>query len=455
MEENTVKKKKMKGISIKTLNYIMILVAVVLYIFILRSIFGISDKYQALVDSTEDYINCEKDGALVNQGSDILTENVRLFVVTGEKGHMDAYFKEAYEDKKRDEALEALEQFHPGDEVHQYMALAVDVSNELMNREFYAMRLVAEANQMDIGSLPEQIQNVSLSAQDREMDAEDKIEKAEDMVFGVEYKSAKTRIQDNINYSLTTILNETRNEQIASAESLKHEIEKQRLLISILVVMNIIVFIIISILIVKPLQIYINCIKENKMLETVGAYEFKYLALTYNNIYEINAANEVMLRNKAEKDALTGLLNRGAFDSLRTGLQANACALALLLIDVDKFKNINDTYGHDVGDKVLKKVANVLNMHFRSNDFIARIGGDEFSVIMMDIKNISKDTIEGKIMDMNRVLKSGTDGLPKITLSVGVAFSEIGFHKELYKMADTALYKVKENGRCGCAFYEE
>ena len=160
MEENTVKKKKMKGISIKTLNYIMILVAVVLYIFILRSIFGISDKYQALVDSTEDYINCEKDGALVNQGSDILTENVRLFVVTGEKGHMDAYFKEAYEDKKRDEALEALEQFHPGDEVHQYMALAVDVSNELMNREFYAMRLVAEANQMDIGSLPEQIQNV-------------------------------------------------------------------------------------------------------------------------------------------------------------------------------------------------------------------------------------------------------------------------------------------------------
>ena len=191
------------------------------------------------------------------------------------------------------------------------------------------------------------------------------------------------------------------------------------------------------------------------MLETVGAYEFRYLALTYNNIYEINAANEVMLRNKAEKDALTGLLNRGAFDSLRTGLQANACPLALLLIDVDKFKNINDTYGHDVGDKVLKKVANVLNMHFRSNDFIARIGGDEFSVIMMDIKNISKDTIQGKIMDMNRVLKSGTDGLPKITLSVGVAFSEIGFHKELYKMADTALYKVKENGRCGCAFYEE
>ena len=162
-----------------------------------------------------------------------------------------------------------------------------------------------------------------------------------------------------------------------------------------------------------------------------------------------------MLRNKAEKDALTGLLNRGAFDSLRAGLQANACALALLLIDVDKFKNINDTYGHDVGDKVLKKVTNVLNMHFRSNDFIARIGGDEFSVIMMDIKNISKDTIEGKIMDMNRVLKSGTDGLPKITLSVGVAFSEIGFHKELYNMADMALYKVKENGRCGCAFYEE
>ena len=108
-----------------------------------------------------------------------------------------------------------------------------------------------------------------------------------------------------------------------------------------------------------------------------------------------------------------------------------------------------------MGDKVLKKVANVLNLHFRSNDFIARIGGDEFSVIMMDIKNISKDIIEEKVMDMNRALQSGTDGLPKISLSIGVAFSENGFHKELYKMADTALYKVKENGRCGCAFYEE
>ena len=230
---------------------------------------------------------------------------------------------------------------------------------------------------------------------------------------------------------------------------------QQKIFISILFVQNIITFILIICLIVKPLQVYVKCIREEKRLEITGSYEFQYLALTYNDIYEINAANEAMLRHQAEHDPLTGIMNRGAFEHLRQQLKASAKPLALLLVDVDKFKLINDGYGHETGDLVLKKVANLLVENFRVSDYPARIGGDEFAVIMTDVTADMQSVIEGKIYGMNHVLQNPTDGLPKVSLSVGAAFSDNGFTDELYALTDSALYQVKEHGRCGCRFYKE
>ena len=206
-------------------------------------------------------------------------------------------------------------------------------------------------------------------------------------------------------------------------------------------------------LIVKPLQIYIRCIKEDKMLEIAGAYEFKYLALTYNDIYEINAANEAMLRHKADHDPLTGVINRGGFDQLSQILKVQRIPMALLLIDVDKFKQVNDGYGHETGDLVLKKVAGLLRDNFRSNDYVVRLGGDEFAVIMVDALPEQETLIRDKVGNINRILKNPEDGLPEVSLSVGVAFSAEGFTDDLYRNTDSALYQVKEHGRCGCDFY--
>ena len=125
------------------------------------------------------------------------------------------------------------------------------------------------------------------------------------------------------------------------------------------------------------------------------------------------------------------------------------------MIDLDNFKQINDGYGHQVGDSILQKVANLLSENFRSTDFPARIGGDEFAVIVTDFSENMKSVILNKIEMINMVLKNPDDGLPKISLSVGAAFSENGFSDELYKNADIALYEVKEKGRCGCRFYEK
>ena len=236
----------------------------------------------------------------------------------------------------------------------------------------------------------------------------------------------------------------------------------QKVLISILFVETILTFVLILCLIVKPLHIYVNNIKEEKRLDIVGAYEFKYLALTYNDIYELNAANEVMLRNQAENlrreaehDPLTGIANRRAFDDWKTLLKTKISPMALLIVDVDQFKQVNDKHGHEMGDRILKKVAGLLEETFRDTDIAARIGGDEFAVIVVDITKDMKEVVRDKINNINNELLNPSEDLARTSLSVGGAFSQSGFEDDLYKRADEALYAVKENGRCGCRFYGE
>ena len=126
-----------------------------------------------------------------------------------------------------------------------------------------------------------------------------------------------------------------------------------------------------------------------------------------------------------------------------------------MILDVDKFKQVNDQYGHEMGDAVLKKVAKLLEENFRATDHPARIGGDEFAVILTDATEEMKPVIEEKVQNINNRLLNPENDLPKVSLSVGIAFSANGFGDDLYKKADSALYVTKENGRCGYTFYEE
>lgn len=127
---------------------------------------------------------------------------------------------------------------------------------------------------------------------------------------------------------------------------------------------------------------------------------------------------------------------------------------ALLLVDVDKFKAVNDTYGHDVGDLILKRVAELLAYSFRSTDLVFRLGGDEFVVIMTNVDSSVREQVRAKIEQANVMLQKPTDDLPPTSLSVGVAFGDRENPEgDIFKDADTALYRVKEAGRCGCHIY--
>ncbi len=446
---------KINGIRISTVNIIMICISFFLYIMLISATIHISQKYKDVHNSMDDYIVCEENHLLLTEGSAYLTEQARLYAVTFDPVYMENYFTEVHVTRRRETALEQLKSYYDGEKTYEYMLEALQHSTDLMTEEIYAMRLVSEAQGYEQDGLPSEVQSVHLNSQDQSLNQQDMIEKAREILFGPAYQEAKTQIFDSVDNSMESIHELTHRQMLENAGDLESTMANQRRLISILFVETIITFIMISVLIVKPLHVYVNCIREEKMMEITGSYEFKYLALTYNDIFEIKNANEAMLRYRAEHDPLTGIINRGGFEQLKNVFRMQDAPLGFLIVDVDKFKLVNDGYGHEVGDQVLKKVAGLLKDGFRATDYPARIGGDEFAVILTSMTEEMSAVIKRKITEMNDQLMNPQDGLPQVSLSVGGAFSDSGFTDDLYQKADAALYQVKEHGRCGCRFYEE
>ena len=259
-------------------------------------------KYEVLQSSTRDYIACEAAAQRFQTGSDTLTRQVRLAAATGEQTYIDAYFEEANVTRSRETALADLSALHGGEDAVTSLEQALSASMDLMQTEYYAMRLVEETIRTPAAQWPRE------------------------------------------------------------------------------------------------------------------------------------------------------LLNRRSFDQILSLYEKDRSSFALILADVDVFKQINDTCGHDTGDRILKRVAALLHTTFRSTDYVCRIGGDEFAVIMVDMSRELYYTITDKIVEINGLLAVPEDGLPAVSLSAGVAFSdENGFCGSLFRAADSALYTAKAHGRYGCS----
>lgn len=452
---NEKEQKQVKGIRISTVNMIMIFISCVLYVLLITATIRVSKQYNHAHSSMDEYIAFEENEAFLTEGSLYLTEQVRLYTVTLKPEYMENYFTEANENRRRETALERLKDVYEGEKAYEYLVTALQHSNDLMRDEIHAMRLISEAQAYPEESLPSEVQEMPLSDEEKKLSKDEMIQKARELVFGTAYQDARTQILDSVESSIESMHEMTHEKMLRDAANLESTMAMQRRLVSILFVETVATFLLIILLIIKPLRIYVNCIKEEKMIEITGSYEFKYLALTYNDICELKNANEAMLRYRAEHDPLTGIINRGGFEQLKSMLQIKGWALGLLIIDVDKFKLINDGYGHEIGDQVLKKVAEFLKDRFRATDYPARIGGDEFAVVLTGMTEDMGAVVMQKIEEINDSLMHPDDELPQVSLSVGGAFSENGFTDDLYNRADVALYVVKENGRCGCRFYEE
>lgn len=164
----------------------------------------------------------------------------------------------------------------------------------------------------------------------------------------------------------------------------------------------------------------------------------------------------------ANHDPLTGLLNRVSFEKQLSNCIYSSITsqdkFAVYFIDIDNFKYINDTYGHDIGDEIIVIVGKRIQNMIRQADILSRIGGDEFTLLQKNIKDIDDISVLA-----NKILSSVSKPIVisnkkfNITLSIGISIypKDAKEKKELLRKADTAMYVVKENGRNGFKLFEE
>jgi diguanylate cyclase (GGDEF)-like protein/PAS domain S-box-containing protein len=165
---------------------------------------------------------------------------------------------------------------------------------------------------------------------------------------------------------------------------------------------------------------------------------------------------QIKLEKEALHDALTGLPNRRYFIRLLKeacdGQRENGRAMALLFLDLDGFKSINDTYGHEFGDKVLSSFAKTLQDCVRNTDCVCRLAGDEFTIILENLQNPRADSqaIAQKILERTKTMAAIEGTKLTCSTSVGIAISDsrcVRSDKELLKLADEAMYKAKSAGK--------
>ena len=440
-----------RGVSIRRLNIVMALVTLVISVLLLLATFNARNGYSQLKQNTSNYIDWQGDAYELQQASDYLTEQVRCFTQTGKREYLDNYFEEAEQTRRRDRALESIGSYMGDTPVYQALESAMHGSISLMDTEYYAMRLTVEAYGYDLEEYPEPVRQARLSPEDAALSAAEKEARARELVFDDAYHQQKLAISSDMQSCVRGLAEEIGGQQERIARDLDGTLSRQRLLIGGIIVTMVLVMLLTLLLVISPLLRAVMYIRADEPIPIRGSDEFRFLAKTYNLMYEANREQKEQLVYEATHDQLTGIYNRSGYDFFLKN--TNWDDAALVLFDVDKFKQINDRFGHETGDKVLKSVGEVVQQSFRAQDHVCRIGGDEFAVVMVHISNASDDMIQEKIARINNSLGGGTaDGLPPVHLSCGVAFGAAHSQdaEAIFRVADAALYRVKHAGGKGC-----
>ena len=174
--------------------------------------------------------------------------------------------------------------------------------------------------------------------------------------------------------------------------------------------------------------------------------------------YDLERKAALALKDKAQKDSLTQIYNASTARKLAESyIAARDASAALLIIDLDNFKNINDQYGHMFGDAVLVQTAKIIKKLFRSEDVVGRIGGEEFIVLMKGTTDLS--IIRNRCNKLNELLQSMfgdqmADCKPSCSIGVALIPHHADSYFSLFCCADQALYYAKAHGKRQYALYD-
>ena len=427
--ESTEKNKNNRSETLSLLGSFLIILTAIVFVLILFISYAVNQNFKTLKASTNRFITSTQSFETIRSSSNELTELVRLFVINHDEQFALSYIDIIENNRSQKNALENLRPLYPdGDFTIKRLENSLMQADNLIALDLYNMRLCYEAIGKRAEEIPERIRNIKIKPADEKLSKEEMQNLAVKNVFGNGYLIYKFRVDENCFLTVKAISDEIKQTLDADSEKLGRNLDRLRILILLLLVIN--------------------------ALSSIGLKEFKSVTSSYNKIYEIGERRTRTLLKNAEYDALTGILNRRAYEQICQNSSEQKRSIALLLIDMDDFKSINDTYGHIGGDTALKSLATILSETFRNGDYVARIGGDEFAAVLTDFKEDGFKIVAEKIDSINEQL-SGLENIRNVSISVGMAFSPSGYSEELYKKADKALYAVKNSGKKGCRIYDE
>lgn len=446
--------KNKKGFSLKVTNTVVLSLLTIVTIILIIVSFRVAASYRLANSFTEFYIEWQASAGEMTVASDFLTDQARSYVETGEKKYYDAYFYETNVTKRREKALNKFKERFDGVEAYKALERALAESRSLAETERYAMRLKAEAVGAYVASDFSEVSDVVLSPEDVALTPEEKNVKAGEMVFDSRYRTKKEQIYAETNRCVQNLAESIKSDQVDALKDLNVMLILERVFMVLLIGALFLVFLMNSKYIYKPLIRAIDRIRNDQPLNVSGATELRFLAETYNEIYDKHRKSKEKLKFKAMHDPLTKLRNRSGMDA--EFKKIDYVDAAVLIIDVDDYKLVNDSHGHEVGDRVLVRLAQQLCAAFSKTDYVCRFGGDEFCIILRaeDTEGRGlKEYITEKIDNVNREMRLSTD-LPAVTLSCGVGFSKDKTGEEALRVADKALYQAKRNGKDTCSFEE-
>ncbi|MCR4650307.1 MAG: GGDEF domain-containing protein [Lachnospiraceae bacterium] len=433
-----------QGLSLRTIHIWLVVTLFLWSGTVLITTFRLTNSFTSLANAEEEHTELEKAAHELMDASDYLTEQVQRFTINGDRRFLDNYFEEAFESQRREEAIDRMDNDDKTVAALKSLNQALDHSMNLMNQEYYAMRLVIEAK--GYTDYPEVLDGVVLSDADAALSSEDKIRRATELVLNDEYYEQKDDIREDMQASLVEVdilRNSVKEEKMAL-------LRKQLLLVRIVIVIQVISIIVMvrltSILGIKPVLKAVDKIKSDSPIPEVGANEFRYLAQAYNKMYSKYRTSLENLNFKASHDELTGAYNRAGYELILSGIDLESTYM--MLLDVDNFKSINDNYGHEVGDKILIKLVNVIDAIFRDDDYICRIGGDEFVIFIAHSSGMPQRLIASKVEQIKEELSNTDDGLPPISISVGIVNGKDATDvTNLFEKTDVAMYESKRKGK--------
>ena len=433
-----------KGISLRTINISLIIGAVLVSVLMFVSTFRLSSSFRRVTETSEQQIELRKAARELMDASDYLTEKVQRFTVTADMRFVQEYFDEAFIAHHREEAISRMSTGTASEEALKVLKDAMKESLALMNTEYYAMKLVIEAK--GYTDYPELLQSIELSDSDKALSPQEKMRLATEMVLNDEYYNHKYLIRENMTISLEELEKMAYDKDEDAMAALSNELKLVRVVI-ILQTFGIVILVWLTTKLgIHPVLNAVDRIKEDSPIPEGGAVEFRYLAKAYNKMYEVYRKSLESLSFRASHDELSGLYNRAGYDLLLSSIDLESTYM--LLFDVDNFKTINDNYGHGAGDEAIRNVARVLKENFRSDDYVCRIGGDEFVVLMVHAPKSAKNLISSKIKHINDELGNSRDNLPSYSVSVGIAHgSDSTDAINLFAKCDTALYESKARGK--------